>query len=52
VDGWSLVVDGHENGFFVGPCLFDQVTIEMAIYRDEIFGPVLLVLRARPGRMT
>ena len=46
VDGRNLVVEGHENGFFVGPCLFDQVTTEMDIYQDEIFGPVLVVLRA------
>ncbi len=46
VDGRDLVVDGHENGFFVGPCLFDHVTTDMDIYRDEIFGPVLVVLRA------
>jgi malonate-semialdehyde dehydrogenase (acetylating)/methylmalonate-semialdehyde dehydrogenase len=47
VDGRGLIVDGHEGGFFVGPCLFDQVTTDMDIYRDEIFGPVLVVLRAR-----
>jgi malonate-semialdehyde dehydrogenase (acetylating) / methylmalonate-semialdehyde dehydrogenase len=46
VDGRDLVVEGHENGFFVGPCLFDRVTTEMDIYRDEIFGPVVVVLRA------
>ena len=46
VDGRGLVVDGHENGFFVGPCLFDWVTTDMDIYTDEIFGPVLVVLRA------
>jgi malonate-semialdehyde dehydrogenase (acetylating) / methylmalonate-semialdehyde dehydrogenase len=46
VDGRGLVVDGHENGFFVGPCLFDHVTTEMDIYTDEIFGPVLVVVRA------
>jgi malonate-semialdehyde dehydrogenase (acetylating)/methylmalonate-semialdehyde dehydrogenase len=46
VDGRGLVVAGHENGFFVGPCLFDHVTTDMDIYRDEIFGPVLVVLRA------
>jgi malonate-semialdehyde dehydrogenase (acetylating) / methylmalonate-semialdehyde dehydrogenase len=46
VDGRDLVVEGHEDGFFVGPCLFDQVTTDMDIYRDEIFGPVLVVLRA------
>ena len=46
VDGRGLKVAGHENGFFVGPCLFDHVTTEMDIYTDEIFGPVLVVLRA------
>ncbi len=46
VDGRSLVVPGHEQGFFLGPALFDHVTPEMSIYRDEIFGPVLIVVRA------
>jgi len=46
VDGRDLTVDGHENGFFVGPCLFDHVTTNMHVYTDEIFGPVLVVLRA------
>ena len=46
VDGRGLTVPDYENGFFVGPCLFDQVTTEMDIYTDEIFGPVLVVLRA------
>jgi malonate-semialdehyde dehydrogenase (acetylating)/methylmalonate-semialdehyde dehydrogenase len=46
VDGRGLSVKGHENGFFVGPCLFDRVTADMDIYTDEIFGPVLVVLRA------
>jgi malonate-semialdehyde dehydrogenase (acetylating)/methylmalonate-semialdehyde dehydrogenase len=46
VDGRDLVVEGHENGFFVGPTLFDRVSTEMDIYRDEIFGPVVVVLRA------
>jgi malonate-semialdehyde dehydrogenase (acetylating) / methylmalonate-semialdehyde dehydrogenase len=46
VDGRDLVVDDHEKGFFVGPCLFDHVTTDMDIYTDEIFGPVLVVLRA------
>src|SRR5579871_5746279 len=46
VDGRGLQVAGHEEGFFVGPCLFDQVTTDMDIYTDEIFGPVLVVLRA------
>jgi malonate-semialdehyde dehydrogenase (acetylating)/methylmalonate-semialdehyde dehydrogenase len=48
-EGASLVVDGREStrpsGFFLGPCLFDRVAPEMAIYRDEIFGPVLSVVR-------
>jgi malonate-semialdehyde dehydrogenase (acetylating)/methylmalonate-semialdehyde dehydrogenase len=43
VDGRELDVDG--GGFFVGPTLFDRVTAEMSIYRDEIFGPVLVVVR-------
>ncbi|MGD0245844.1 MAG: CoA-acylating methylmalonate-semialdehyde dehydrogenase [Streptosporangiaceae bacterium] len=46
VDGRGLAVDGYENGFFVGPTLFDQVGTDMDIYTDEIFGPVLVVLRA------
>jgi malonate-semialdehyde dehydrogenase (acetylating) / methylmalonate-semialdehyde dehydrogenase len=45
VDGRKLRVPGHEHGFFVGPTLFDHVTPAMAIYRDEIFGPVLCVVR-------
>ena len=45
-DGRDLVVDGHENGFFLGPCLFDRVTADMRIYQEEIFGPVLCVVRA------
>ncbi len=44
-DGRSLVIEGHEDGFFLGPTLFDRVTPEMSIYRDEIFGPVLSVVR-------
>jgi malonate-semialdehyde dehydrogenase (acetylating)/methylmalonate-semialdehyde dehydrogenase len=46
VDGRKPRVPGHDNGFFVGPTLFDAVTPSMAIYRDEIFGPVLVVVRA------
>ncbi len=46
VDGRGLQVDGHENGFFIGGCLFDRVTPQMRIYREEIFGPVLSVVRA------
>lgn len=44
-DGRDLKVAGHENGFFVGGCLFDRVTPEMRIYQEEIFGPVLCVVR-------
>jgi malonate-semialdehyde dehydrogenase (acetylating)/methylmalonate-semialdehyde dehydrogenase len=45
VDGRGLKVGGHEQGFFMGPVLFDRVTPEMRVYREEIFGPVLVVLR-------
>jgi malonate-semialdehyde dehydrogenase (acetylating)/methylmalonate-semialdehyde dehydrogenase len=45
VDGRSLRVPGHDGGFFLGPCVFDHVTPDMAIYRDEIFGPVLCIVR-------
>jgi malonate-semialdehyde dehydrogenase (acetylating)/methylmalonate-semialdehyde dehydrogenase len=45
VDGRGLRVPGHEAGYFLGGCLFDAVTPEMKIYRDEIFGPVLAVVR-------
>jgi malonate-semialdehyde dehydrogenase (acetylating)/methylmalonate-semialdehyde dehydrogenase len=46
VDGRKPAVPGHANGFFVGPTLFDNVKPAMSIYRDEIFGPVLCVVRA------
>lgn len=46
VDGRGLVVAGHEQGYFVGPTVMDRVTVEMDAYREEIFGPVLSVLRA------
>jgi malonate-semialdehyde dehydrogenase (acetylating)/methylmalonate-semialdehyde dehydrogenase len=46
VDGRGLTIDGHERGFFLGPCLFDGVSTDMTIYREEIFGPVLSVVRA------
>jgi malonate-semialdehyde dehydrogenase (acetylating) / methylmalonate-semialdehyde dehydrogenase len=46
IDGRDAKVEGHENGFFLGPCLFDHVTPDMTIYKDEIFGPVLVMLRA------
>jgi malonate-semialdehyde dehydrogenase (acetylating)/methylmalonate-semialdehyde dehydrogenase len=45
VDGRGLVVPGHEDGFFIGPSLLDHVTTSMDVYRDEVFGPVLAVLR-------
>ncbi len=45
-DGRNLSVEGHEEGFFLGPCLFDRVSPRMSIYREEIFGPVLSVVRA------
>ncbi|WP_287877175.1 CoA-acylating methylmalonate-semialdehyde dehydrogenase [Aquitalea sp.] len=45
VDGRGLVVPGCEEGFFIGGTLFDHVTPEMTIYQEEIFGPVLAVLR-------
>jgi malonate-semialdehyde dehydrogenase (acetylating)/methylmalonate-semialdehyde dehydrogenase len=48
-EGAALVVDGRDlkigDGFFLGGCLFDRVTPEMRIYKEEIFGPVLVVLR-------
>lgn len=46
LDGRGVTVDGHENGFYVGATIFDHATKDMSIYRDEIFGPVLTILRA------
>jgi malonate-semialdehyde dehydrogenase (acetylating)/methylmalonate-semialdehyde dehydrogenase len=46
VDGRKPKVPGHEAGFFVGPTLFDNTTPEMAIYQQEIFGPVLVMVRS------
>ena len=46
IDGRDLKLQGYENGYYVGPCLFDRVTPEMKIYKEEIFGPVLSVVRA------
>lgn len=46
VDGREFTMAGHENGFFLGGCLFDRVTQDMTIYREEVFGPVLSVVRA------
>lgn len=44
-DGRGLKVEGHENGFFMGGTLFDNVTADMKIYKEEIFGPVLVCVR-------
>ena len=46
VDGRDFKMQGYEKGFFIGGCLFDQVTENMRIYKEEIFGPVLSVVRA------
>jgi malonate-semialdehyde dehydrogenase (acetylating)/methylmalonate-semialdehyde dehydrogenase len=45
LDGRALTVAGHESGYFLGPTLFDAVRAQMRIYREEIFGPVLCVVR-------
>jgi len=47
VDGRGLTISGHEDGFFLGGCLFDHVLPEMKIYQDEIFGPVLCLVRVQ-----
>ena len=46
LDGRGIVVEGYENGNFVGPTIFDKVTTDMQIYSQEIFGPVLCIMRA------
>jgi malonate-semialdehyde dehydrogenase (acetylating)/methylmalonate-semialdehyde dehydrogenase len=46
VDGRGFKMQGYENGFYMGGCLFDEVTADMRIYKEEIFGPVLSVVRA------
>jgi len=46
VDGRGFKMQGYENGFYMGGCLFDNVTKDMRIYKEEIFGPVLSVVRA------
>tara|TARA_B100000242_G_scaffold88440_1_gene59454 strand:- start:648 stop:1301 length:654 start_codon:yes stop_codon:yes gene_type:complete len=46
VDGRGASLQGHEDGFFIGPSMFDRVTPDMQSYKDEIFGPVLQVVRA------
>jgi malonate-semialdehyde dehydrogenase (acetylating)/methylmalonate-semialdehyde dehydrogenase len=47
VDGRGVKVPGHEGGYYLGPCLFDHVQPHMRIYREEIFGPVLGVVRVQ-----
>ena len=47
LDGRNLKIQGYENGYFVGPTLFDEVTKDMKIYKEEIFGPVLSIVRAK-----
>ncbi len=47
VDGRGMKVPGHENGFFLGACLFDHVKPDMVTYKEEIFGPVLGVMRVK-----
>jgi malonate-semialdehyde dehydrogenase (acetylating)/methylmalonate-semialdehyde dehydrogenase len=47
VDGRDFKMQGYEKGFYVGGCLFDHVTKDMRIYKEEIFGPVLSVVRAK-----
>jgi malonate-semialdehyde dehydrogenase (acetylating)/methylmalonate-semialdehyde dehydrogenase len=47
VDGRNVKVPGHENGYFLGACLFDNVKPEMVVYKEEIFGPVLGVVRVK-----
>ena len=47
VDGRGFTMQGYENGYFMGGCLFDNVTKDMRIYKEEIFGPVLSVVRAK-----
>ena len=46
VDGRGFTLQGHEEGFFIGPTLFDRVTPQMESYKEEIFGPVLQIVRA------
>ena len=47
VDGRNFKIQGYENGYFIGGCLFDHVKKDMKIYKEEIFGPVLSVVRAK-----
>ena len=47
IDGRGFTLQGHEKGFFVGPTLLDKVTTDMESYKEEIFGPVLQIVRAK-----
>ncbi len=47
VDGRNIKLQGYENGYYIGGCLFDNVTKDMRIYKEEIFGPVLSVVRVK-----
>jgi malonate-semialdehyde dehydrogenase (acetylating)/methylmalonate-semialdehyde dehydrogenase len=47
VDGRNLKLQGYENGFYIGGCLFDHVSKDMRVYKEEIFGPVLSVVRVK-----
>jgi malonate-semialdehyde dehydrogenase (acetylating) / methylmalonate-semialdehyde dehydrogenase len=47
VDGRNIKLQGYEDGYFIGGCLFDEVKPEMRIYKEEIFGPVLSVVRSK-----
>ncbi|MYF90181.1 MAG: CoA-acylating methylmalonate-semialdehyde dehydrogenase [Boseongicola sp. SB0676_bin_33] len=47
VDGRDISLQGYEDGYFIGGCLFDNVSTDMSIYKEEIFGPVLSVVRAK-----
>jgi malonate-semialdehyde dehydrogenase (acetylating)/methylmalonate-semialdehyde dehydrogenase len=46
IDGRGFTLQGHEEGYFIGPTLFDHVTTDMESYKEEIFGPVLQIVRA------
>lgn len=45
LDGRGLLIAGHENGYYIGPTLFDRVTTDMQMYKEEIFGPVRAIMR-------
>ncbi len=47
VDRRNIKLQGYEKGYFIGPCLFDNVTKDMKIYNEEIFGPVLSIVRSK-----